>query len=356
MSTIEIDDLKIRLVQNCRIIDVRAPVEFSQGRLPNSVNLPLLDDRERTLVGTCFKNSGQEKAIELGHQLVAGENKAAKIKKWKDFIELNPHAILTCYRGGLRSRLSQEFLKAAGIEIPRIKNGYKEVRQFFIDSLLEYSETQDLRLLTGNTGSGKTKILNRAGEFYPVVDLEQLAMHRGSAFGAMAEFQPAQASFENMLAHEILKLRSQCAGARILYEDESRLIGSLHLPEKFFERLRKSRVIKMNVSLEHRVENIFLDYIRPEMAIFEKYMKAVTRIGKKLGGARMQELLIDLNYSQKQFSEMGLLDSNKVWIEKLLVWYYDPMYSFSLAQRKPLIEFEGSPAEVLDYLAKSRRE
>ncbi len=347
MKTLDLAELKARFLQDCKILDVRAPLEFAQGALPNSVNLPILDDAERALVGTCYKNSGQEKAIELGHRIVMGENKQQKIAAWKNFIQDNPHAIMTCFRGGLRSKISQQFLAEVGIEIPRIQHGYKDVRQFFTDELSSYAESCQLRVLTGNTGSGKTKILRKASGFYPVVDLENLAQHRGSAFGAMKNPQPAQATFENHLCHEIIKLQTQ---KPILFEDESRLIGRLHLPEKFFDKLRASAVIKMNVPLEVRIENIFEDYISPEAAIFQKYIDAINRISKKLGGVRSQELLADLKYSQTQFSELGLLESNRVWIEKLLVWYYDPMYSYSLTTRQPKIEFEGSDRETIDYL------
>lgn len=350
MRTIDLSELKLKLLQDYKIIDVRAPLEFAQGALPNSVNLPVLDDQERALVGTCYKKINQEKAIELGHQIVSGENKRNKISKWIEYIEKNPHTIMTCFRGGLRSRISQGFLAESGIEIDRIENGYKEVRQYFIDELNNYANTQNLRLLTGNTGSGKTKILKQASKFYPVIDLEELAQHRGSAFGSMKNPQPAQATFENSLSFEILKLRSLKPDSRLLFEDESRLIGSLHLPDRFFDKLRKSSVIKMNVALEERIENIFADYIYPEAEIFEKYSRAITKISKKLGGLRAQELLRDLTFSNKQFLEEGRLVSNKIWIEKLLVWYYDPMYSFSLLQRDPLVEFEGGAKDVIEYL------
>lgn len=349
MKTLELEEFKIKLLQGCKIIDVRAPAEFAQGALPNSVNLPILNDEERSLVGTCYKKLGQEQAIALGHKIVSGTNKLEKIRQWKNFLAENPHSIMTCFRGGLRSKISQSFLSEEGIDISRIKNGYKEVRQFFSDELNTYSEAQNIRLLTGSTGSGKTKILKQASLFYPTVDLEELAQHRGSAFGSMKNPQPSQASFEIHLSYAILKLRTEQLHQPILFEDESRLIGSLHLPEKFFDKLRKSNVIKMNVALEDRIENIFEDYIYPEEEIFFKYSKAISKIAKKLGGQRAQELLQDINFSQRQFVEEGLLISNKIWIEKLLVWYYDPMYSYSLENRKPQIEFEGTSKEVLDY-------
>ena len=296
-----------------------------------------------------IKKSGREKAIELGYQIVSGANKDEKLKKWKEFLNNNPHAILTCFRDGLRSQISQAFLAEVGIEIRRIEKGYKEAR-LLLDELDLYSANDQLKILTGSTGSGKTKILKQVSGFYPTIDLEELAKHRGSAFGSMKSPQPAQASFENSLSYEILKLKSINPKAVILYEGESRLIGSLHLPENFFDKLRKTSVIKMNVALEDRVENIFVGYIYPEAEIFDKYTKAIIKISKKLGGLRAQELQNDIKFSQQQFAEEGLLISNKIWIEKLLVWYYDPMYSYSLMNRKPGIEFEGGPQEVIEYL------
>lgn len=349
MKTIDTAELIQRLLNGHKIIDVRAPVEFSQGALPNSVNFPILDDEERARVGTCYKHSGREKAIELGYKIVSGTNKSDKLEKWIHFIKQNPSSIMTCFRGGLRSRKSQEFLAEAGVEIPRIEKGYKEIRQFFINEIDRFAETDRMKVLTGKTGSGKTQLLKIIAEFYPVIDLEALANHRGSAFGNMKTEQPVQATFENNLAFEIIKLKNKMPIPAILLEDESRLIGRRALPEKFFQLLRSSAVVKVHVSLEQRIENIFSDYIYPEIEIFEKYKSAINKIEKRIGGARMQELLSDLENSRKQFLEAGELDSNKIWIEKLLVWYYDPMYTYSFDKRNPAIEFEGSSAEVIDY-------
>lgn len=350
MKTVTTEEFNLKLLQGFQVIDVRAPIEFAQGALPNSVNIPLLDDQERALVGTCYKKSGREKALELGHQIVSGVNKAEKLQKWKSFYENHSHSVLTCFRGGLRSQSVQIFLAEVGIEIPRIEYGYKEIRQFYLHEIEAYCKNDQLKILTGSTGSGKTKLLKRVREFYPVIDLEELAQHRGSAFGAMKNPQPAQASFENYLAYEILRHKSQNPKAAILFEDESRLIGSLHLPEVFFNKLRATSVIKINVDLAERIENIFEDYIYPEATIFDKYLNAILKIEKKLGGLRAQELRNDLNFSKTQFVEEGLLVSNKTWIEKLLVWYYDPMYAYSLAQRNPKIEFQGQTKDVIEYL------
>lgn len=351
MKTIPSDNIIEKLLESVPIIDVRAPVEFEQGALPNSTNLSILDNDERATVGTCFKKNGREKAIELGYQIVSSANKEQKIEKWKLFIQKNPNAILTCFRGGLRSQISQSFLKEVGYDIPRIDKGYKEVRQILLNNLDHFCQHNQIKLLTGNTGSGKTIFLKKVSEFYPTVDLETLAQHRGSAFGAMSDKQPSQATFENLMIVEILRRTNKKPSLPILFEDESRLIGSVHLPENIFNLIRATPVLKMNVNLEQRVENIFDDYIKPDEKIFSKFIEAIQKISTRLGGLRAQEVLSDIKKSQQLFLNQQELQSNKIWIEKLLVWYYDPMYTFSFNKRNPKIEFEGSTKQIFNYLS-----
>ena len=124
LKTIDLDDFSKSISDNLRILDVRAPMEFAQGALPNSTNLPILNDEERHLIGTCYKINGREVAIALGHKIVSGENKTKKLQAWKDFFTQYPHAVLTCFRGGLRSQIAQKFLFEAGIDRPRLEKGY----------------------------------------------------------------------------------------------------------------------------------------------------------------------------------------------------------------------------------------
>ncbi len=353
LLSLDIENFKSHLLQRKPIIDVRAPVEFKSGSIPGSVNLPILDDEERALIGTCFKVRGQDAAIALGYQIVSGENKLAKQKKWADFIQANPNTIVTCYRGGQRSQISQKFLLEMGIEVSRIEKGYKQIRQFFLDTLDDYATHQKMILLTGLTGSAKTKLLSQAQGIYPTIDLEDLAKHRGSAFGHMPEPQPAQADFENRLAAEVLRIKETKDLRPYLFEDESRLIGRVHLPESFFENLRRSPVIVVQRSLEERIDHIFQDYIveaRPSEKLFAGYEYAMAKIEKRLGGLKAKEIMTDLQRSKIDFLEKGEVISNRVWIEKLLVFYYDRLYTSSFEKRAPKILFQGNHSEVLDFL------
>ena len=215
------------------LMDVRAPVEFSKGSFPNAENAPLMNDEERHRVGICYKEKGQDKAIELGHQLVAGDVKARRIEAWKRFVARHPDGYLFCFRGGLRSRLTQQWIRDAGIDYPLVKGGYKALRRFLIDSLDQLIDSENFRILSGRTGTGKTRVLNQLPN---PVDLERLANHRGSSFGRQVTSQPSQIDFENRLAVAMLKAHHHVGGT-VYLEDESRLVGRCALPESLRNRM-----------------------------------------------------------------------------------------------------------------------
>ncbi|OFZ31237.1 MAG: tRNA 2-selenouridine(34) synthase MnmH [Bdellovibrionales bacterium RIFCSPHIGHO2_01_FULL_40_29] len=357
MKTVTLSEFKTHLIQGLPVIDVRAPVEFEQGSIPGSVNLPVLSDQERHEVGLCYKTQGQEAAIALGYRIVSGKNLEIKTQNWLSYIQSHPEALITCFRGGLRSQTSQKFIASHGVDVPRLEKGYKQARAFFLETIANYAEQASLVILTGNTGSAKTHVLNALAEDVPVVDLEGLAHHRGSAFGAWDIPQPVQADFENRLAVKLLSLQQP---SLIMLEDESRMIGHRHIPEVFFTKMRASPVILMNESLEQRIDNIYIDYISSKLnqsseptavsRVLESYRESIRKIKNKLGGLRAQELLSDMDLCEQQFFTSGGLEKNKIWIEKLLVWYYDPMYVGSLEKREPKIQFKGSRLEVMDYI------
>lgn len=339
------------LIQDAAIIDVRAPVEFRQGAIPGSVNLPILDDQERAIVGTCYKQHGREAALTLGHRIVSGENKKFKIDRWTDFLEKNPSALLTCFRGGLRSQIAQTFLKEAGINIQRIQGGYKEIRQFYLEQLKNFcAEENQIKIITGETGSGKTQLLNQSILKSKSLDIENIAAHRGSAFGRLKSPQPSQTTFENSLSHRLLQIKHHFPSQIIFIEDESRVIGSLHLPENLFLKMRTAPVIRLTEPLDNRVKNIFEEYITADSEIYFGFENAVRKISKKLGSARSNEIIKDIQLAKMQFLNHNQSELNKVWIEKILVWYYDPLYQDSLKLRNPYFEFSGSTKEIKNYL------
>jgi tRNA 2-selenouridine synthase len=333
MTKLTASDFTSLLVGSTRWIDVRAPVEFQEGAIPGAVNLPLLTDSERHAIGLTYKNEGQEAAIRLGHELVSGRVREERVAGWKKEIEAHPDAVIYCFRGGLRSQITQSWLAEAGIHRPIIEGGYKALRQFLLAALETQIDKLAFEVVTGPTGSGKTAYIHASGK--PFIDLEDLAKHRGSAFGSLPEAQPSQVNFENSLAMALLKLGD--GHEPILIEDESRLIGRCALPENLYAKIHASPKIRLEVPLEERVERIFKDYVldsnlgkTQDPSKFESFQTSIESLARKLGGTRTQELLSDLENSRKDFETGKGLDSNRIWIRKILEWHYDPFYQFAL--------------------------
>ena len=145
-------DIKAIFREEIPLIDVRAPVEFDAGAFSQASNLPILDDTQREQVGICYSSSGPEAATSLGHDLVSGEDRDIKVAAWLGFLREHPEALLYCFRGGQRSRIACEWLKAEGYEVPRVEGGYKALRRCLLDAIENISP---LIIIAGKTGSGK---------------------------------------------------------------------------------------------------------------------------------------------------------------------------------------------------------
>lgn len=351
--------------QGHRWIDVRAPIEFESGTIPNSINLPIMSNEERHLVGTCFKQHGREKAIELGHQLVSGANKEQKRQAWIQEIKKYPSLSLYCFRGGLRSQISQQWLKDSGVSVQRVPGGYKKMRNLMMDHFRERLTQTPMRLISGPTGSWKTHLLSWIeGQQGLAIDLEKHASHRGSAFGKQGS-QPAQVNFEHAIVKKALDAASLFEKKRDLYlEDESRLIGRCVLPEFLFAKMREAPLLWIDESIEVRVENIFKDYILETdivlssdvdriQAVYQRYLTALSEIKKRLGHERFSEIYIDIQAAQVQSLSNGDPNSNRIWIRKLLVSYYDPLYFGSLERRNPTVLIKAKTSEIKDFILSS---
>ena len=354
------DNYRELFLNDIPMMDARAPIEFSKGAFPLVVNLPLMNDAERQKVGTCYKQHGQQAAIALGHSLVSGAVKAERIQAWVDFTQRNPQGYIYCFRGGLRSQLVQQWLKTeAGTEYPRVTGGYKAMRHFLMNTVEHIADREDLVLVGGMTGTGKTEVLARLDDS---VDLEGIANHRGSSFGKRATPQPTQIDFENMLGIRLLKM--QAAGSRqFVLEDEGRLIGRCSIPLPLFQGMQRYPLVWLEDSLEGRVDRILKDYVIDLCAEFvveqgelgfvafsERLQQSLVNISKRLGGDAYKRLAAIMEQALAEQASTGAVDAHRGWIEALLNHYYDPMYVYQRESKASRIEFAGEHEAVVQYL------
>ena len=339
------------------LLDVRAPVEFAKGHLPGAINAPLMNDDERHRVGICYKEYGQDKALELGHQLVHGDIKAQRIKAWKHFCTQQPEGYLYCFRGGLRSNLSRQWLAESGIHYPLVKGGYKAMRRFLIDTLEQQIASDTFYILSGRTGTGKTRVLQALPN---PVDLEGLANHRGSSFGRQVTPQPTQIDFENQLAVAMLKAKHQ-RGGPIYLEDESRLVGRCALPLSLRERMVEAPLIVLERPMVERIDIIREDYVEQmladytardgEQAGWENFsdylLSALDRIHKRLGGERHRQLRDMMESALAQQRANSDTVGHNAWIQSLLEHYYDPMYDYQLDRKAGTIIMRGDADAIV---------
>ena len=354
----EIDNYSEIFRENKSLLDIRAPIEFIKGSFPSSSNLPLMTDEERHQIGLCYKEKGQENAIKLGHELVKDGLKDHRVSNWLDFINNNPDGALFCFRGGLRSKIAQEWIyENSGISYPRVKGGYKALRSFLLNETSRISTSKEFIVIGGQTGCGKTLLLNTLNNS---IDLEGLANHRGSAFGNNVSPQPKQINFENNLAINLIEKESNPI---LLIEDEGSNIGVIQLPEAIKSKSLQSNIIILTASLEERIkisiQAYVIDMAKKYCLInsqdgFEKYseywINSLYKIQKRLGGDRYKLLKKQLNIALTNHKKNEDLAGYYPLIEALLVDYYDPMYNYQISKKKQRIIFQGSHQSVIDYL------
>ena len=355
-----VDDYAGLLLQATPLLDVRAPIEFAQGAFPNAVNLPLMNDAEREAVGIEYKQAGQDAAIALGHRLVSGAVRQDRTAQWVAFAQAHPEGVVYCFRGGLRSQLAQQWLQQAGHVRPRVAGGYKAMRQFLLSNLSQSVHANTFTVIGGLTGCGKTDVIEAISH---KIDLEGLARHRGSSFGGRAQKQPSQIDFENNLSIDLLRLRH--AGVeQLAIEDESHLIGRCAVPHDLRQKTQQSRMVWVTAPLEERVQRIQRDYIESLAQDYiqtfgtstglEHYQthlkKSLFNLRKRLGLARYAELDQAMDQALARQLSHGEFDLHHSWIEPLLTSYYDPMYVYQRQQKQTATVFEGSVAEVVEFL------
>ncbi len=354
-------DFKSIVLNDNPLIDVRAPIEYEKGAFPNSINIPILSNEERHIIGICYKEKGNEEATKLGYSLVSGKIKEDRLNSWTSFIKSNPSAIIYCFRGGSRSRIAQEWVnEELHMSTPRILGGYKSFRNYLLASLLGENQNYTPIVLTGYTGSGKTKLLK---ELENSIDLEGIANHRGSSFGAHVNPQPTQINFENNLAYELIKKQNK-GYKHLIFEDEGKNIGKNFIPQDFFNYFHSGDIVLLSSTLEERIENTLKEYVTEAQEEYTKIYgyenglkewfdyiySSMERLKRRLGGDKFKKVIDSLRLAYNNQLSTGNIDYHKYWIELFLRDYYDPLYKYSLEIVKDKILFEGNYKDVKEYL------
>ena len=330
-------------------IDLRSPKEYKKGTIPNSVNLPILNDAEFEEIGKTFRSKGRKAAINLGYKLISGEKKMNRIDSWIKFILENNNCFIFCFRGGLRSKIAYEWIKSKGISVNRLEYGYKKYRQQVLmmhQNIKNYAERWVI--LGGYTGSGKTDIIKN---YQCSIDLESIANHRGSAFGKTGVEQPSQSNFESLVSEEYLQKQKSKV---LLMEDESRFIGKAKLPGKWYDKMQISEIILLESDLEERSNRIYSNYVKnpanSKLNVNELrsyYLSALSKIRKRLGDNHYQTIKNIL----KVAFDSGDKKLHIKWVRILLEKYYDRMYAYKLNLREKQIIFKGNEVDCNDFIS-----
>lgn len=310
------------------VIDVRSPGEFAQGHVPGAVNIPVFSDAERAVVGTLYVQKGREEAVLSGldSSLPKTDWYLASLRE----VCASGRILLHCWRGGLRSTVMAEVFSKAGYEVALLTGGYKGYRRFIREGLAQPAK---IMVLGGFTGSGKTELLHAmALKGEQVVDLEALACHKGSVFGALG--QPAQPSNEQFENNLYARWSTLDFSRLVWLEDESRMIGRVTLPDPVVEHISNGILIRVELGDQVRISRLVKEY-----SAFDKQLlaDAITRIGERLGGTRTKEAMTALE--NNRFAEVAAIALS----------YYDKAYLFSTERRKGknmhVITISGEHAE-----------
>jgi len=297
------------------ILDVRSPGEHGQGHIPGAIAFPLFSDAERAQVGICYKQEGREAAVELGFA-IAGAKFAGFLREAKALAPQRQVRV-HCWRGGMRSGAVAWVLELGGFDVSTLSGGYKAFRRWSLEAV---NNPRPILVLGGMTGTQKTKILHAlADRGEQVIDLEGLAHHRGSSFGAlMLPPQPSNEQFENRVASQWAAFSPT---RRVWIEAESRRIGLCCIPSALFTQMEQAMVLEVVRPKAERLAFLVELYAQ---APVDALVVATERIRKRLGGLRTQEAIALLQ--QHRFTEAF----------DLLLAYYDQTYEYDL-QRRPVL-------------------
>jgi tRNA 2-selenouridine synthase len=305
------------------ILDVRSPGEFTYAHIPDAYSFPIFNDEQRKEIGTTYKQVSREEAIKIGLNYF-GPNMLSFIEKAEAILmerkQQDKKLLVHCWRGGMRSGAMAWLLSFYGFDVYLLEGGYKAYRHWVLQQLdLPFA----FIALGGYTGSGKTEVLNDLSKRgIPVINLEEIASHKGSAFGAMGmNPQPSQEYFENLLARALQPFYTVDSNEvfrqekPIWIENESRRIGHINLTERFYQRMQDATLCVLDIPFEERLRFIAESYGKFDT---ERLVNAIIRIKKRLGGLHTKNAI---NF---------LLEKDVLSCFRILLTYYDKQYLQSM--------------------------
>lgn len=304
-------------------VDVRAPVEYRADHIPGAINMPVFDDAERALVGTLYRTHGEEAAILKGTE-IAGSKLAgmvAEISRMK-----GRDIVIGCFRGGMRSSTLVSLLDSLGIRVYKLTGGYREYRRYIRRRIEALDIAPALYVLHGLAGAGKTRILRTIANS---LDLEAMAGHRSSLFGALGLSPNTQKMFESLLVERVDAIRDL---PYVVVEGESRKIGDIHVPPALLGRMARAPAILVRTSIERRVRNLLEEY--PHDADPARVRAIVRSLETRTGPRVSREL-------ERLFERGELEEFARLLLEK----YYDPLYSYSLNRMTFVSEIENEDTD-----------
>jgi tRNA 2-selenouridine synthase len=299
------------LLEKALFVDTRTPKEFQEDHLPNAINIPILDNEERAIVGTLYKQASQDKAIEVGVEFF--------LQKLPDFMEAiekfkDQKIIVYCWRGGMRSKAITESLDMIGYNVLQMEGGYKKYREHVRERLEKYQFKPKMVVLWGLTCTGKTKLLQ---EFSNSLDLEGLAQHRSSVYGAIGLKPNSQKRFDTVMLQRLDELNTE----KFIYvEGESRKIGDVQIPDFFFRLMKRGTHVLIRRSMEKRGQLVVDEYCKDNESV-KKIIQITRRLNRVISNENKDKTI-------KFFEEGNYLEGAKI----LLEFYYDPLYSHTLKE------------------------
>ncbi len=325
------------------IIDVRSPAEYADDHIPGARNCPVLDDAERALVGTLHKQASPFAAKVRGAALVS-RHIADHIEQVFASRERSWRPLVYCWRGGKRSGAMAHVLREIGWQAATLQGGYRAYRREVVAQLATLPGRYRYTVVCGETGSAKSRILTAlARQGAQVLDLEQLAHHRGSVLGQEPDLpQPAQKTFESRIWDA---LRRFDASRVVFVESESKKVGELHVPDALIAAMRAAQCVRIAAPIGARVAFLLAEY--------EHFVHDRLTLEAKL------DCLVHL-YPKETIERWKRLAGDDQWtafVEDILVNHYDPAYRRSMArnfaqlERSPAIAIGSLSAEAIEQAA-----